>query len=123
MANKFRGEVEIDIAGKTYAVAMTLEALALAADALGIETLEEFEARMRALRIGDMRPMLAALLKGNGHDVPEADLATLHYSAYPSFLARVYGARPGNAEAVEAADETDPPKRAARPSRATSTAP
>lgn len=118
MTNTYRGEVALEIAGKSYDVALTIETLALGAGALGVETLEEFEARVRSLRIADMRPLLEAFLKGNGHEVAPADIARLHFSAYAPFIARVYSARPGiepqgTAKAEAATSEADPPKAAA----------
>lgn len=98
MANKHRGEVDITIAGKTYTVAMTLESLSLIADAIGVESLGEIEARMTQFKISDMKPMLAAMLAGNGHQVPEVALARLTFREYMAFMAAIWNAKPANEE-------------------------
>jgi hypothetical protein len=108
--NKHRGEVAITIAGTAYPVAMTLDALARAAEALGVETLAEFEARMMALRIADMRPMLEALLVSNGHDVPAEALGRASFKTYTGAIVQLWNARPDGDEAGEA--KASPPKRA-----------
>ena len=114
MANKHRGEVDITIAGKTYTVAMTLEALAQAAEALGVETLADDEDRIKALRIPDMKPLLAALVAGNGHQVPAADIGAMGYKAYMAAIIAIWNARPDVDEKGEAeAPAASPRKRAA----------
>ena len=114
MANSFRGEVRIEIAGKGYDVAMTLDALGRIATALGAETLEQVEERLQAFRIADFRPVLEGLLTGNGHDVPADDLGSVHYATFLAFLREVYTKRPG-APQTDAKPEgkASPPKRAA----------
>lgn len=102
MANKHRGEVDIAIAGKTYTVAMTLEALALIADAIKVESLGEIEARMSAFKISDMKPMLSGMLAGNGHDVPERDLARLTFREYAAFMVAIWNAKPAQEDDAEA---------------------
>lgn len=108
MANKHRGEVDITIAGKTYPVAMTLEALALIADAIKVESLGEIDARMTAFKISDMKPMLAAMLAGNGHEVAEKALDRLSFREYVAFMAAIWNA--GRAKEDDA--EASPLKRA-----------
>ena len=111
MANKHRGEVDIEIADKTYAVAMTLGAMAEIASALGIETMEEMQARVPEMRMPDLVPVLRAVLKGNGHDVPDADLMAINWRTYVEFILALWNARPGSAEPDKAAKPV-PQKRA-----------
>lgn len=98
MANKFRGEVDVEIGGRTYAVAMTLDALARGASALGVETLEEFEQKLKSLPIGATHGLIKALLAGNGHVVDDADIARAHFMQLQLFLVQLYNARPGQPE-------------------------
>jgi len=111
MANKHRGEIDIEIAGTTYAVAMTLEALAAAAEVLGAETLTDLEAGLQSMRIKDMRPLMLAILRANGHKVADADIAGTHFSIYVRAIAALYGARPGDGD--DAGASASPRKRAA----------
>lgn len=114
MANKHRGEVDITIAGKRYTVAMTLDALAMSAAALNVDTLAEFEDRMKALRIPDMKPLLSALVAANGHQVPEADIGAMGYKTYMAAIIAIWNARPDADEKGEAdGPAASPRKRAA----------
>jgi hypothetical protein len=100
VANTFRGEVEVDVAGKPYTVALTLEALALLAERLGVDTLGEVEQRLFALKIADMIPIMSALLEANGHKVPREDLARMGHKAYTRGVIAIYNARPVPDEAA-----------------------
>lgn len=112
MANKARGEVDLAIAGATYPVAITLDALGRLAEVLGLETLEEVEKRVVAFRIADFKPILSAVLEANGHKVPAADLARVSFRAYTTAVITMWNARPGE-EAASGEAGTSPQKRAA----------
>lgn len=112
MANRFRGEVDLIVGGRPYKVAMTLEALAKCADALGVETLEAFESRVMSLRIADMKPIVATLLEANGHQVAEADIGGMSFKDYTRGIVALWNARPDAEEAAAAGDKAHPQKRA-----------
>ncbi len=109
MANKHRGEVDISIAGKTYAVSLTLDAMAHIAGNLGVETLGELEGRVVGLKLADFKPILKGLLVGNGFSVPDRDLNAMHFREYTETIMAVWNAKP-----VADDDEADasPRKRA-----------
>lgn len=111
MANKARGEVDITIAGKSYAVAMTLDAIGRLAEVFGEETITGVEVRLMAMKVQDAVPILAALLAANGHgDLDPAVLKQMPFRSYVTALIGIHRAEPG-AEAAEAGAKPDPRKR------------
>lgn len=110
MANSHRGEVDVTIAGKTYPVAMTLDALARVAAELNVKTMGELEERVLAFDLANMKPVLAALLAGSGHQVPDAELGALHWRTYVDTVKAIWNARPG--EPAKDEPKADPQKRA-----------
>lgn len=115
MANTFRGEVDLVIGGKPYAVALNLEALAKLAKALEVDTITELEQRLVALRIADMMPILTTLLEANGHKVEQTEIGAVGYRGYVRAIVDLCSARPPAEDGDEAGDagEASPPKRAA----------
>ncbi len=75
--NRARGEVALDIAGKTHTLCLTLGALAEIEAALGAESFAGLEARMAQLRARDLVAILAALLRGGGHPYTDEEAAAL----------------------------------------------
>lgn len=69
MANRVRGDAELEAAGKTYRLRLTLGALAEIEDGLGLKDLSEIETRLKHLRAADLAIVAAALMRGGGHEV------------------------------------------------------
>ncbi|MEQ1614485.1 MAG: GTA-gp10 family protein [Hyphomicrobiaceae bacterium] len=103
MLNKQRGEAAIDIGGKTYTVALTLDALARSASALGIDgmTFKDFVERVNQQRADDMPALLSAILAGNGHNVPDDVVASVNAMDYLEFLPALFSReKPAGKEAT-----------------------
>jgi hypothetical protein len=107
MANKHRGEVDIEIAGVVYPIAFTLDAMGRIAEALGVKKLDEVSTRVGEMNIADFQPILAGLLEGNGHLVTSDEIARLPVTAYTDLLTALFTRQP----AAEA-DKTSPRSRA-----------
>lgn len=73
--NGARGEVSIEIDGKPRRLCLTLGAFAEIETAFGCHTLQELQARLRALSANDMVGVLAILLRGGGESEVAASLA------------------------------------------------
>ncbi len=69
MANKARGEAELEAAGRVFRLRLTLGALAEIEDGLSLDDLSEVEARLKKLRAADLAIVTAALIRGGGHDM------------------------------------------------------
>jgi hypothetical protein len=82
MANPARGEAELRLGGRTYAVRMSMGALAEMADALGVKSLPELNDRILQFNLVDMPLVVAAVLKGNGYEPPVADIAAMDWQDY-----------------------------------------
>ncbi len=74
MINRARGETGLSINGKTYALCLTLGALAQIETALETASLDDLSARLRQLRAADVLMVLEALLMGGGNPLSEAEL-------------------------------------------------
>lgn len=90
MANKARGEVDVEIGGTRYSVAMTLAFMAAAADALETATIDEFEGRLVQLRPADMPKIMRALADGNGLQLDDAALGRLSFKQYQHLIIDLY---------------------------------
>ena len=66
MANRARGEVELQCGDRRLTLCLTLGALAEIETGLGLEGLSGLAERMRALSARDLTVVLAALLRGGG---------------------------------------------------------
>lgn len=66
--NAARGETDLEVGGQAYRLCLTLGALAEIEAALGCRSIPELTARLAALSAGDLRIVLAALLRGGGED-------------------------------------------------------
>lgn len=77
MANHARGEAELQAGGKAYRLCLTLGALAEIEDGLALNDLSEIETRLKHLRAADLAIVLAALLRGGGHDISPVEALRL----------------------------------------------
>jgi Phage tail tube protein, GTA-gp10 len=82
MANHARGEADLVIAGKTYPVRMSMGALARMSAALQVNTFTELSERIQKFNLADMPVVIDAVLKGNNHEVPMADIEAMDWQAY-----------------------------------------
>lgn len=73
--NGARGEVSVVLAEEARVLCLTLGALAEIETGLGVVGIGGLAERMRALSAGDLRVVLAALLRGGGEDDVVADRA------------------------------------------------
>lgn len=78
-ANRRRGEVTACLDGRDYRLRLTLGALAELEDAYGAEDLQALVARLSSGRFAarDLIRIIAAGLRGAGHDVRDADVAAM----------------------------------------------
>lgn len=102
MANHARGEADLTIAGKTYAVRMSMGALARMSAALDVKGMAELNDRLLEFRLADMPVIIDAVLRGNGYEVAMADIEAMDWQDYfktviPAFF------RTGADQAPEAA--------------------
>ncbi|MEM9732602.1 MAG: gene transfer agent family protein [Pseudomonadota bacterium] len=79
MANRHRGEIDAVLDGKTYTLCLTLGALAHLEQAFESENLTALTHRFSsgALSAQDLLRIVGAGLRSGGHDVSDADLATM----------------------------------------------
>lgn len=72
--NKARGEVPLMIEGEAHTLCVTIGALAEIEAALELSSLADLEARLKSPTVRDVVAVLAALLRGGGHDLDEFEL-------------------------------------------------
>jgi hypothetical protein len=77
MANRARGEAELNAGGRVFRLRLTLGALAEIEDGLCLGDLSEVEARLKKLRAADLAIVAAALIRGGGHDITPAEALRL----------------------------------------------
>lgn len=79
MANRRRGEVALDLGGCRYTLCLTLGALAELEDAFGVQDLAALAERFGSGRLSsrDLLAILVVALRGGGHDVSDAEAASL----------------------------------------------
>ena len=80
MANRHRGEIEVDIGGARRRLVLTLGALAELEDALGAEDLVALTERFGAggrLKARDLTRVIGAGLRGAGAAVTDDDVAVM----------------------------------------------
>ena len=77
MANRVRGEVELDAGGRVYRLRLTLGALAEIEDGLSLNDLSEVETRLKKLRAADLAIVVAALMRGGGHEATPVEALKL----------------------------------------------
>ena len=72
--NHTRGEVGFAIEGEPFRLCLTLGALAEIESGLGLASLADLETRLQAPTVADLAIVLAALLRGGGHDMADESL-------------------------------------------------
>lgn len=72
-----RGEAALVAGGKSYRLLLTLGALAEIESGLGLSDLSGISPRLKELRAGDLAIVVAALMRGGGHDISPADVMRL----------------------------------------------
>ena len=77
MANRIRGEAELNAGGRAYRLLLTLGALAEIEDGLGLDDLSKVSARLAHPRASDLAMVAAALLRGGGHEMTAAEVLRL----------------------------------------------
>jgi len=79
MANRRRGEVALQLGDKRYALCLTLGALAELEDAFGADDLMALAERFGTGRLSsrDLLKLLAVALRGGGHAMSDAEVASL----------------------------------------------
>ena len=77
MANRARGEAELNAGGRVFRLRLTLGALAEIEDGLSLNDLSEIEARLKKLRAADLAIVAAALIRGGGHDITPVEALRL----------------------------------------------
>ncbi|MEL7228628.1 MAG: gene transfer agent family protein [Pseudomonadota bacterium] len=79
MANRYRGEIDAVLDGRTYTLCLTLGALAHLEEAFESENLTALTQRFSsgALSAQDLLRIVGAGLRGGGHDISDAELATM----------------------------------------------
>ncbi|GBU17337.1 MULTISPECIES: gene transfer agent family protein [Methylobacterium] len=79
MANRHRGEVDLDLGGTRYTLCITLGALAEIESGLGGGDLDGLAARFSDGRLAgsDLIVLLGAALRGGGHPLDDAAVARL----------------------------------------------
>jgi hypothetical protein len=77
MANKARGEVELNAGGRVFRLRLTLGALAEIEDGFALDDLSQVEERLRKLRAADLAIVAAALIRGGGAEMTPAEALRL----------------------------------------------
>lgn len=82
MPNRRRGEVALQLGAARYTLCLTLGALAELEDAFGVQDLMALAERFGTGRLSsrDLLTILAAGLRGGGHDMTDAEIARLPLS-------------------------------------------
>jgi hypothetical protein len=79
MANRRRGEVALQLGDTRYTLCLTLGALAELEDAFGVQDLMALTERFGTGRLSsrDLLTLLAVALRGGGHEMSDAEVASL----------------------------------------------
>ncbi len=107
MANRARGEAELNAGGRVFTLRLTLGALAEIEDGLSLGDLSEIEARLKKLRAADLAIVAAALMRGGGHDIAPVEVLRLAASL-PELVRAVAEAFGGQDAKGEAASPAAP---------------
>lgn len=109
MANDLRGTADIVLDGKTYEVGFSIAALARIAKALECKTFEQVHDRIQKMEVEDAPVIVAALLRGNGHDVPQEISDRMAPTEFLKMIGTLYTSMVD--EAPAASDKPRPQKR------------
>lgn len=77
MTNAIRGEAALEAGGTRYRLLLTLGGLAEIEEGLGLSDLSQIGPRLKQARAADVAVIVAALLKGGGHDITPAAVLQL----------------------------------------------
>lgn len=115
MANRHRGEIDARLDGKTFTLCLTLGALAELEAAFGDADMLALAQRFESgrLKASDAVRIIAAGLRGAGHDLPDEAVARLRAdggaAGFVAIVARLLEATFGAAPAQTAAPPTASP--------------
>lgn len=128
MANRRRGEVDLDLAGTRYTLCLTLGALAELEDTLGAGDLAGLATRFSDGRLAgrDLIALLGAALRGGGHPLDDEAVSRLPLAGGLDAIAEALGAAlvaafgepvrgDPRAPREAASRERSPPSRGTRP--------
>lgn len=112
MANRRRGEAQVEVDGHVYRLRLTLGALAELEDAFAVDDLTALADRFSAGRLAsrDIVAILGAAMRGAGHEVSDADVADMACEggvpalaeAALAALAAAFGASPADPPQAQA---------------------
>lgn len=112
MANRRRGEAEVEVDGRVYGLRLTLGALAELEDAFAVDDLTALADRFNSGRLAsrDIVAILGAAMRGAGHAVSDADVAAMACEggvpqlaqAALAALAAAFGASPADPPQAQA---------------------
>ncbi|MCB5176279.1 gene transfer agent family protein [Microvirga lenta] len=112
MPNRRRGEVALQIGEVRYTLCLTLGALAELEDAFGVQDLMALAERFGTGRLSsrDLLALLAISLRGGGHALSDAEVASLPLNdgiapvaaAIADLLAATFGAAPNHLQPQDA---------------------
>lgn len=93
MANRHRGELAAIIDGREWTLCLTLGALAELEAEFGAADLTDLFERLGSARLGarQLSAILAAGLRGGGHDVTDAEVAEMRFEGGIAGMARLVG--------------------------------
>ncbi len=77
MVNAARGEVALDLGGRSYCLCLTLGALAEIETVVGAKSLSDLEARLQTLSASQLTGIVHALMKGGGEALSLEELRAL----------------------------------------------
>ncbi|MCB1385917.1 MAG: gene transfer agent family protein [Nitratireductor sp.] len=91
MANRHRGEIAAELNGRQWTLCLTLGALAELEDHFGVSSLTGLAQAFagRPLSSADLIAILAAGLKGGGHQLTREEVAEMRHASGPEGFARV----------------------------------
>lgn len=93
MANRHRGELAATIDRREWTLCLTLGALAELEAEFGAADLTDLFERLGSARLGarQLSAILAAGLRGGGHDVTDAEVAEMRFEGGIAGMARLVG--------------------------------
>ena len=91
MTNRHRGEIAAELDGRQWTLCLTLGALAELEDHFNVPSLTGLADAFagQPLSSGDLIAILAAGLKGGGHDLTREDVAEMRHAGGPEGFARI----------------------------------